>query len=377
MNKIDERRYEINNRKQEIRSLLEGNEEVNLDELEKELKALDVELGDLEKRSVIVERDLKTITKPEGDLITMNEKFDKETVRGTEEYRSAFYKTLQGKALTEVEQRAYSTSTVSGAIPTTTANMLIKKMKAIAPLLSEMTLFNIAGNITVNVEGTNSDASIAGENVALIDSGDTLVPVALNGYDVTKLIQISAAAATLAVSALEEWITDSLADSLTKKLEYFSISGTGSSQPKGVLNATYTAGTNLLALTVAPALTDLYTFTGMLPAGYDAGAKMLMSKKTLYTYFMVFRDDSTFPALNYVDGKFYVLGYEVMLSDNIATGTVVLGNFKKLVGNLSQDIKVEVEYSAKARQYNYVASAGFDCKPAIDEAFVKMTITVA
>ena len=77
-------------------------------------------------------------------------------------------------------------------------------------------------------------------------------------------------------------------------MEYFLINGTGSSQPQGVLYATYTEDENLLALTAAPDAADVYEFTGMLGAGYDAGAKMLMSKKTLYTYFMAFRDDSTF-----------------------------------------------------------------------------------
>ena len=117
--------------------------------------------------------------------------FDRDTVNSTEEYRSAFYKTLQGKALTEVEQRAYSTSTASGSIPTTTATELVKKMKAVAPLLNEITLLNATGNITFGVEGTNNAASIAGENVSLTDSGDTLVYVSVGGYDITKMIQIS------------------------------------------------------------------------------------------------------------------------------------------------------------------------------------------
>ena len=54
MNTIETRKYEIANRKIEIRSMLEGAEAVNLDDLETELRNLDSEMADLEKRSAIV-----------------------------------------------------------------------------------------------------------------------------------------------------------------------------------------------------------------------------------------------------------------------------------------------------------------------------------
>ena len=48
------------------------------------------------------------------------EKMTPTEVRGTEEYRSAFLKTLMGKPLTETEKRAneMATTDVPGAIPT-------------------------------------------------------------------------------------------------------------------------------------------------------------------------------------------------------------------------------------------------------------------
>ncbi len=47
------RMQEINARKAELRSMLQGTDEVNLDEIEKELRELDTEYQALEKRKVV------------------------------------------------------------------------------------------------------------------------------------------------------------------------------------------------------------------------------------------------------------------------------------------------------------------------------------
>lgn len=44
---------EINSRKAEIRSMLEGTEEINMDALEKELRELNVEMAQIERRTAI------------------------------------------------------------------------------------------------------------------------------------------------------------------------------------------------------------------------------------------------------------------------------------------------------------------------------------
>ena len=99
---------------------------------------------------------LKEIIQLEGKVIEerkdeKNMILDKENILASKEYRSAFFKSLQRKELNEAEKRAMTSASNSAgaAIPTQTANILVQKMFDVAPLLSEITLLRIAGNVTV------------------------------------------------------------------------------------------------------------------------------------------------------------------------------------------------------------------------------------
>ena len=67
--------------------------------------------------------------------------------RSSEEYRSAWLKTLANNELTETEQRAWSTATASAGplVPTQTANTIIEKVHQYAPLLDKVTLLRVPG----------------------------------------------------------------------------------------------------------------------------------------------------------------------------------------------------------------------------------------
>lgn len=77
------------------------------------------------------------------------------------EYRNAFLKRLQGKALSEEEQRALTTSTSSAgyAIPTETLDRIEEVLKIEAPLYDEVERLNINGYLNIPVEDTVNDAS--------------------------------------------------------------------------------------------------------------------------------------------------------------------------------------------------------------------------
>jgi hypothetical protein len=108
---------EILARKAEIRSLLEGDQEVDLSALETELRSLDEMQKTIETRTRLMKeaaainngqagRQIETFNGQEerGAVIT-----DNDDPLSTPEYRSAFLKNLQGKRLTDVEERALTT----------------------------------------------------------------------------------------------------------------------------------------------------------------------------------------------------------------------------------------------------------------------------
>jgi len=377
---IIKRMAEIKARKAELRSQLESSDQVDLDAIEKELRELDEENANLEKRQQTINGindgsvPANVIPNPVAARSEDDEKREKE-------YRNAFFKNLMGKTLTEAERRAIDSSDVPGAIPTQTANEIIRKLKQIVPLLGEVTLLHIAGNVTFAVENTKNEAALHTENASISASDDDLVSVTLGGYEIVKLIRISATVRTMSINSFESWLVDMLTEALAEKVEDYLVNGTGNSQPKGVAYArTWTDDTSGIAWAGASlANVDITEGIALLPGGYDRNAKFLMSKKTFWANVMPIRDDSKAPIVK-EDGKggYLIHGYPVMMSDKVANGVIFLGDYKKIVANLAENFNVKAsEHSGFA--YNAVDYRGtciFDSDVAVGEAFVKIAASL-
>lgn len=292
------------------------------------------------------------------------------------EYRSAFFKKLRRLELTETEKRAFSSgaSSAGAVIPTQTANEIIKKLKQHAPLLGEITLLQVAGNVKFAIENAKADAAIHTENATITAGTDTLTTVTLGGYEIVKLVQISDTVSTMSIDAFESWLTDMLAEKIGEKIGVCLVNGTGASEPAGVASATTWGDTNSITVTKAGSLTaaNVQALIGLLDGVYDANAKFLMSKKTLFTDFMPLQDNSKNSIVT-VEGKdYFVYGYPVMLESNVAIHEAYLGDFKKIVGNLSEDIVVKSDFDINTNSNKFLGVALFDSKVADSDAFVKL-----
>ena len=71
-----------------------------------------------------------------------------------------------------------------------------------------------------------------------------------------------------------------------------------------------------------------------------------------------------------------ILGFEVVVDDNLPADTVVFGNYHYMGYNMPQGVVIETsrESSFKSGLIDYRAMAVADCKPIVSEAFVKLTI---
>ncbi len=389
---LEKRLHEISDRKVEIRQLLQDDEkEVNLDEVKKELDELAKEEKEIEEKrslaSAINENKVfvnkieqNQPSKEERNMLDFNV-MSKEELLGSTEYRNAFLKTLQGVKLNEAEQRAYSVSTSDGAIPTQTAETLFAKMTKLAPMLSEITLLRVAGNVQFATEGVRNAAALHTENATITGATDTLVKVSLTGYEYNKLLYVSKTVQTMAVSAFEGWLMEMIAEDIAVAIEDAIINGSGSSQPKGIANATtYSTASNYVQVTGTFVITyaNILDVISKLPARYDGNAKFLVSKGMAYQGLANVKDTQGRPILvNDATGTnpFKVLGFPVIVSDKVADKTLYFGDFKKVVGNLSQDVVVEKDASAgfASNSIAYRGGAIFDCNIALADAFVKLT----
>ena len=380
MNEIIKRMNEIKARRAEIRGIVEAGGEADLDALTTELRSLDTEMSTLEARKALIDGinngSVPASTIPNPLAPTSRGAEDTERV-----YRSAYFKNLLGQTLTEAESRAIASSDVPGAIPTDTANEIIRKLKQLVPMLNEVTLLHVAGNVSIAVEGAKNAATLHSENAEINASDDTLVTVTLAGYEIVKLVRISKTVRTMTISAFESWLVDMITESLGEKIEDYLVNGDGSSKPKGVANAaTWVDDTNGIAWAGASlANVDLTEGIALLPGGYDRNAKFLMSKKTLWANVMPIRDDGKAPIVK-EDGKggYVIHVYPVIMSDKVANGVIFLGDYKKIVANLAQEITVaSSEHSGFTHNaIDYLGTCIFDSDVAVPEAFVKIAASL-
>ena len=331
------------------------------------------------------------ITPPAGT--PDNQGSEERDVLATPEYRSAFLHHLMGiplnaaerAAMEEAEQRAALTSAAASAgaaIPTETQNEIVRRLAQVAPLIGEITLFNIPGNVTIAVESaTTTDGAYHAEGAAASEASDTLVSVNLTGFEAIKLLSISAKVKYMTVNAFEAWLVDNLTDGIAYLIENWIVNGTGTNQATGIEKAaTWTAGTNKIKTAGAtPTYAEVCSLISLLPGVYDRNAKFIMSKKTLWQKFMPIRDDGKAPIVRGEGaGQFYIMGYPVLLTDKVTTlGDAFFGDLKTYYGNFAENITVEKsEHSSfRSNLTDYRGTAIFDGKPAVGEAFVKMSLT--
>ena len=311
----------------------------------------------------------------------------------TAEYRSAFFKRLMGKDLTDGESRALAAaqaekradafntlSNSAAVVPTTTLNEVVKQARGVNGLFNEIRLFSVPNNLSVPV-GTPGDAAAWHTEGAPVERKSvTTAAVTFTGRELIKVLSMSAAVKRMETAAFERYLTDELKTSIADAIGAAIVSGTGNGQPTGILSgiAWNTANTVETADLTAD---DLLKAIAKLPAGYAGGAKFAMSTATLFGSVYALKDN---------DGRYYfadpgsggvhrLFGFEIVLDDNIPAGTILFGNFRYYGVNIPQGVAVEVsrESGFASGLIDYRALCIADGKPIVPGAFVKVEVQAA
>ena len=380
---------EIEKRISEIEELLEQQgEDLDIDALTEEVRALKEKDEELRKAAALKKELRKKVSdgeigKPVKDLKEMEGKEMEERTYGIEsvEYRNAWLKNLSGQKMTEAEERAYATTDTHNAIPTIVANKFFEKMKKIAPMLNEITLMRVAGNLKFVAEGTRNDASKHTENSAVTPAADTVVSVTLGAFEFLKVIQISLNALNQNIDQFEDWLVDMLSGDIARAIDNYIINDA----TNGIAAITYTTTTQIVNTSTAGyTYKDVCNLIALLPAGYDAEAKFLTSKSVLYSRIAQITDSAGQPIFvrNTEAGVAGMLmGYPVITDDYVGTANnaLYLGKWTDVVGNLSKGIDVDRDdhaaFSSAAVMFR--GYAAFDSKPAKTDAIVRLVSTAS
>lgn len=386
---------EIEQRAQEIHAMLGGEEEIDMEAVQAELRSLADEKKQIEQRMQMAKdlnEGLLTAKKIETPQVKEERKMNVETMKvedvlASAEYRSAFFKNLQGKELSDIEKRTLTTAanSVGSAVPTITQNAIIDKLRQYSVLYPRIGVVNVAGNVTLVIANAKNAASWKAEGTNGTPADDTTTSVTLGGNELIKLVEISAKASAMTIDALETYIVDEIARQISIAFENAILNGTGSAnnQPQGILTGiTWTANTNMInwAANSVVSYDNIVDGLSLLPTLYHQNAVFVMSRKTFWSGIKKIKATDGTPLMTYnpQDGvKFSILGYPVLVDDYIADDVILLGDLNYYKWNNAAPIAIEASREAGflSGKTVYRGMAVADGKVALDEAFIKISKT--
>lgn len=381
---------ELNEKKEELRKRLENAKPEELEEIRKEVEALknvevEEETEKIDERSLLKgaiesleERNVnllnaKVIEKPKKEERKMEEE---KNILETAEYRSAFLKKLQGKKLSEKEERAMTTATssVGAAIPTSTLNRIEEMLRQTSALYNQVDVLNIPGYLAIPVEDTVNNAAWVAEGASSTDVDDKLASVNFAAYKLIRTISITAEVSKMTISAFENWIVKKITERMAMAIENAILNGTGNGQPKGILKETI----KTLQSAEKGKITyeDLCNMMANLKAGYKKGSAFVVNTQTLWKDIATVKVGDNLVFVPDPTGEFAgrIFGKPVIEDEFIEEGKILYGLFSKYTINWNENVNVTSDDSAEFRSGNrvYRGMALVDGKTVNKEAFVLM-----
>ena len=287
---FEKRLKEIEERKLEIRSILESDQKLEKDELDKleaELRNLESEKEDLEKRKAIAEgiqagtvqtRNVATFGRenPENRA-TEVDKYD------TVEYRKAFMEYVTRGVKSDVleyrDDATTGTSDISAVIPTTILNRIVEKMSEAGIIWNRVTKTAIQGGVKIPVATAKPTASwVNPGNMAEKQNKQVTGTITFSYHKLQVRVAVELVAATVALPIFEATISDNIAEAMVKALDKAILIGGGDGEPLGIANDTI-ASTQVVQVT-ADDLGQYDTWVKALakmPRSYRAGAVLIMN----------------------------------------------------------------------------------------------------
>ena len=357
LKKIQAKLEELAKPEEEREEGAEGEEKPEgLDDLSDDLDELEQLIEDIEGRKAAISAKaekraalIRKIAGGEAGKVVRTFKNDKEDKPMEKEvfYRNAWLKNLQGKDINAEERTALANGNY--VIPQETVNKIYGALE-LHPLIAAVDVMHIPGTVIVPVEGTVNDAAVVAMGTAATDSADAMAEVSLGIYKLIKTVEITADVAAMAIPAFETWLVERLANKLMRLVAKLIAAGTGSSQPYGLTTITATDQTYTKA---AITFTDILAIIAKLPTEYTPNASFVMSRTTFWQNVLAVKDSDNRPIVvadAQSPAKFNVLGFPVILEDEVGTD-IIFGDLKEgYVWNFGKDPVVDRDSSVEFRK---------------------------
>lgn len=256
--------------------------------------------------------------------VTPTAEADPEDIYNSVEYRKAFMNyVVGGKAIPDKFKNASTTTKttdVSAVISPTVINRIVEKMESIGMILPLVTKTTYAAGATVPTSTVKPVATWVAEGGTSDKQKKPTGQIDIKGYKLRCAISMTLETSVMSLQVFETTFVNNVSEAMVKAQENAFISGTGTGQPKGVLNETVEAGQNIeIAAANDPTYQTLVDAEAALPLAYENGAVWNMTKKTFMKFIgMVDSNKQPIARVNYgINGQpeRSLLGRRVVLND--------------------------------------------------------------
>ena len=265
----------------------------------------------------------QTVIPVEGVIASANQQnANEEDIYASMDYRKAFMNhILKGAEIpSQFVNETTTTADAGAAIPTTVLDRIIEKLENTGVIYNLVTRTSYRGGLSIPVSNVKPVATWVAEGKGSDKQKKGLSgTVSFTYHKLRCAVAVSLEVDTMAISAFETALVNSVSKAMIKAIEEAIISGDGNGKPKGILAEEAPEGQSLTADELSyKLLTDA---EAALPEEYEANAKWCMSKKTFMSFIgMTDQDGHPIARVNYgIAGKpeRFLLGRPVVLSQNV------------------------------------------------------------
>jgi HK97 family phage major capsid protein len=332
--------------------------------------------------SLELDKDLEEMEKKEEEVPTEEEETVEETRSIEMQERALFEEYLRGTINERNGELTPASGSAGAVIPTSIANMIIKKVYDICPVLERSLRFNVKGNLEIPVYPADSakiTVAYQTEFSALSSSSGKFTTVSLGGFLAGALTKVSRSLINNAQFDIVAFVVDEMATQIALFIEGELLHGT-TNKVEGLSGLT-----NGITAASASAITanEVIQLHDAIKDQYQQNAIWIMSSATRTALRTLKTQDGIYLLNDDISSPFgtTVLGKPVYVSDNmedIAAGKVVIyyGDMKGLATKFSEEINIQVlrERYADEHADGVIGWFEFDSKVVNEQAIAKLTM---
>lgn len=354
------------------------NDSADIDALEKEVRDLKAEKKRLEEAAEKRNRLKGEVAS--GKIGEVTRRFSPEQTEtrsygpSSPEYRNAFLKNLLDLDMTKEERAAFvhTTANTSAVLPTTMLNTIWDLVSQRHSIMGDITIYR-TGTILEVVKHTaiaQGAAKTVAENAANDDEQNTFVKVTLSGKDFSKHVDISYAMERMSIDAFEQYLISEISANLGDALADDVISQIGTDMTGG--NKVNSAANDTLTFK------ELAALFGKLKRVNTVS--VYATRATIYNYLVGMVDTTGRPIFQpsaQAGQEGVILGAQIKVEDSVEDNVILIGDGRRVVYNMVQDIMIESDRDIKKHVTTYSGYARGSGALIDPDSFAQLTVTSA